>query len=431
MNHALTRPGAQPIRVGYVLKMFPRLSETFILNEVLELEEQGLALHLFSLKLPADAVVHGQTKAVRSPITYLPQTLFQSPSHIARAQIHVLRKHPKAWRRAFRHALRRARADGDGDALLVFSQACCLVREMGVIRHLHAHYANIPARLALIAHRMTGVSYSITTHAKDIFLGNPLLSPKLHERLCRAQFVIANSRFSANHLRAHIRGQTEIHTIYNGLCLEDFPPRTAAPAHPIILSVGRLVEKKGFSDLIRACERLRKRGVKFTCELVGTGRLSSVLKEQIHNSALGGCVRMIGPLPQQILREHYERATVFALPCIEAPDGDRDILPNVVKEAMAIGVPVVTTRLDGIEELIEDGVSGLLVPPGDVAALAVKLELLLGDGGLAQRLADQGRRVIEERFDRRRNFRLLASLLAGTGQASAAETTERTEPVVA
>jgi glycosyltransferase involved in cell wall biosynthesis len=412
--------------------MFPRLSETFILNEVIELEEQGLALHLFSLKRPADAVIHEQAKAVRSPITYLPQTLLQSPSRVARAQIHVLRKHPKAWRRSFKHAFRRARADGDGNALLVFSQACCLVREMGVIRHLHAHYANIPARLALIVHRMTGVSYSITTHAKDIFLGNPLLSPKLHERLCRARFVIANSRFSANHLRAHILDRTEIHTIYNGLCLKDFPPRTTAPAEPIILSVGRLVEKKGFSDLIQACELLRTRGVKFTCELVGTGRLSAVLKEQIHNSGLGGCVRMIGPLPQQILREHYQRARVFALACIEAADGDRDILPNVVKEAMAIGVPVVTTRLDGIEELIEDGVSGLLVPPGDVAALAVKLELLLGDRNLGKGLAARARRVIEERFDRRINFRLLASLLAGTARASASETAERTaEHIVA
>ncbi len=120
---------------------------------------------------------------------------------------------------------------------------------------------------------------------------------------------------------------------------------------------------------------------------------------------------MIGPLPQEVLRGHYERATVFALPCIEAADGDRDILPNVLKEAMAVGVPIVTTRLDGIEELVEDGVSGLLVAPGDVHALAEKLEVLLRDAPLAQRLADQGRKVIEERFDRRTNFAQLKILL--------------------
>jgi len=293
---------------------------------------------------------------------------------------------------------------------------------MHSIRHLHAHYANIPARIALIVHRLSGASFSITTHAKDIFLGNPLLSPKLHERLCRARFVVANSRFSADHLRANVPGQSEIHTVYNGLCLQAFPLRVAIPAEPMILSVGRLVEKKGFSDLIHACQLLKQRRVKFTCELVGTGRLSSALKEEIRNCDVGDCVKMIGPLSQEALREHYERATVFALPCIEAADGDRDILPNVIKEAMAVGVPVVTTRLDGIEELVEDGVSGLLVRPGDVGALAAQLERLVRDTELGQRLATEGRRVIEQRFDRRINFARLKTLLVNATQGTENQT---------
>jgi len=411
----MSEPGftsfAQPMRVGYVLKMFPRLSETFILNEVLELERQGLELRIFSLKRPAEAVFHAQTKLVRSPITYLPENIFYAPFRVFRGQFHVWLKFRRAWRRALRNALRAVRTNRDISALLAFCQACWLIHELGDTRHLHAHYANVPAKVALIVHRITGVSYSITTHAKDIFQNDPFASPKLQERAARARFVVANSRFSAGQIRAGLNGQGEIHTVYNGLDLGAFPLRKTGPLEPKILSVGRLVEKKGFCDLIAACQLLKERKVKFTCELIGTGRLSNVIKERIRGCGVGDCVKMVGPLSQEVLRGHYERAMVFALPCIEAADGDRDILPNVVKEAMAVGVPVVTTQLDGIEELIEDGVSGLLVQPGDVPALAAKLELLLNDFKLRQNLATQGRKVIEERFDRRANVAQLKKLL--------------------
>jgi glycosyltransferase involved in cell wall biosynthesis len=197
--------------------------------------------------------------------------------------------------------------------------------------------------------------------------------------------------------------------------------RKSKPDEPVILSVGRLVEKKGFSDLISACQILKQRGERFTCELVGTGRLSDALKQQIRNCAVGDRIRMLGPLPQHALRQHLERAMVFALPCIQAADGDRDILPNVIKEAMAVGVPVVTTRLDGIEELIEDGASGALVPPGDPPSLAAKLELLLNDRHLRSRLAAGGRAVIEERFDRRSNIVNLKLLLQSAIDVRATE----------
>lgn len=422
-NHIGPQPpgSARRRRIGYVLKMFPRLSETFILNEVLELEEQGLDLHIFSLKRPADSVAHGQTKSVRAPVTYLPEKFLDAPLRVCQAMAHVSTNYARPWRRAMRHALRRARADRDLDSLWTLCQACCLVRELGEIEHLHAHYANVPARLSLMAHRLTGVSYSITTHAKDIFMGVPLRSPKLHERIGRARFVVANSEFSAAHVRAHVPSQPEIHTIYNGLHLELFPSRKQDADEPLVLSVGRLVEKKGFADLISACRILKERHVRFKCELVGTGRLSQALKDQIRQSGIGDCVRMIGPLPQEILREHYKRAMVFALACVESADGDRDILPNVIKEAMAIGVPVVTTRLDGIEELIEDGVNGLLVAPRDPAALATKLEMLLGDTQMRKNLSARGRIVIEERFDRRSNFARLKTLLVNAAQGSHTE----------
>jgi glycosyltransferase involved in cell wall biosynthesis len=391
--------------------MFPRLSETFILNEILELERQGLALRIFSLKRPVDAVCHFQTSGVRSPITYLPEKLWQQPRRSVLAQFHVWRKYRAPWRHTLSNVLRRLRSDGNYATLLAFSQACCIIHEMRGIGHLHAHYANVPSKIVLLVHRLTGISYSISTHAKDIFQNDPFASPKLHERLGRASFVVANSRFSARHIAARLENAARIETIYNGLDLDLFAFRNGIPVEPLILSVGRLVEKKGFPTLIEACRLLKERGSKFTCELVGTGPLSGALKEQIRNSGLAERVKLVGPLPQQSLKENYARAMVFALPCVQAADGDRDLLPNVLKEAMAVGVPVVTTRMDGIDELLEDGVSGLLVPPDDVRALAGKLELLMGDLQLRQHLAIRGRQVIEQQFDRRANFARLKALL--------------------
>jgi glycosyltransferase involved in cell wall biosynthesis len=405
------RSKLQRPRVGYILKMFPRLSETFILNEILELEQQGLALRIFSLKRPVDAVLHHQAQSVRSPISYLPQGPAQAPWRIAQAHVHVWSKYPRHWRHTLANVVRRGRATGDRGAWHSFCQACCIVREMRGIQHLHAHYANLPAKIALLIHRLTGTSYSVTTHAKDIFQNDPLASPKLLERLCRAQFVVANSRFSAEHIRSHLDGEATLEVVYNGLDLRSFPRRTTQPAEPVILSVGRLVEKKGFPDLVAACELLKQRGVNFRCELVGTGQLSAVLKDQIRIRGLGERIKMVGPLPQAELRGHYERAMVFALPCIQAADGDRDILPNVLKEALAVGLPVITTRLDGVEELIEHDRNGWLVAPGDVPALADALERLLQDPRLRARLAVEGRTVVEQRFDRRANFARLKELL--------------------
>lgn len=421
----MSEPGrqspAEPPRVGYVLKMFPRLSETFILNEVLELERQGLLLQIFSLKRPVDAVSHPQAQAVRSPIGYLPESIWEAPRRLLRAQVHVGRKYRRAWWHALRHALHSVRVARDLAELLPFCQACCLIYEMPGLRHLHAHYANVPAKVALIVHRLTGISYSITTHAKDIFQDDPFSSPKLLERMRQARFIVGNSRFSAEHIRTGLNGQGEVHTVCNGLDLEAFPMRRTAPVEPMVLSVGRLVEKKGFTDLVHACACLKQRGIEFSCELVGTGRLSSVIKEQIRDGGVGDCVKMIGPLPQPVLRGHYERAMVFALPCVVAPDGDRDILPNVLKEAMAVGVPVVTTHLPGIEELVTHGENGLLVPPGDVEALAASLESLLTDAVLRRRLVAGGRKMIEERFDIKTNFASLKELLVQAAEESGTE----------
>lgn len=404
-------------RIGYIIKMFPRLSETFILNEVLELEAQGLELRIFSLKRPVDKVFHAEAGRVKSPIVYLPESLWRSPLQVAAGQVGAWRRFPRAWRHLFRNTYRRARS---GD-LLAFSQACCIVRHLDGIRHLHAHYASVPARVALLVQRMTGATYSITTHAKDIFQNDPFGSSKLRERMCRASFIVANSRFSAEHIRQGLKAQADVRVVYNGLDLSLFRKRTQLPGRPLILSVGRLVEKKGFADLLAVCRCLKERGVAFEATIVGTGVLSPVLKEQIRALDLGDSIALAGPMPHEELRELYARAAVFVLACKPAADGDRDLLPNVIKEAMAVGVPVVTTRLGGIEELIEDGVSGLLAAPGDTPALAAQVQSLLENPDLARRLSANARLTIEQRFDRKKNFAVLKAALEEAGRLQAAD----------
>ena len=311
------------------------------------------------------------------------------------------------------HVLRRQEMTSLPRGLRRFCQTCCLVHEMNGIRHLHAHFANDPTRLASWARMICRVSYSVTTHAKDLYQENRLGSPGLRNKLGLARFVITNSEYSKAGLRASFKEEvpTRIFTIYNSIDLAAFPKRARDPLQPIILSAGRLIEKKGFQDLIAACRILKDRGVKFSCEIIGSGALKQTLHDAIGHSDLEREVRLHGQMSQNELRNHLNKAMIFTLPCIVASNGDRDLLPNVLKEAMAVGVPVVTTRLEGIEELLGHEESGIVVPPGDPKALATSLQRLLADTELRRRLSNQARKVIEERFDLRTNFTRLRDLL--------------------
>ena len=402
-----------PHRIGYVVKMFPRVSETFIRNEILELERQGLSLRIFSLKRPEDMGPRWTDSRVRASIVYLPQRVFREPFRVFRAQIGTLCRYSRGYSRTLMHVLRGREVGSLSRGLRRFCQTCCLVHEMDGVRHLHAHFANDPTRIASWARRICDISYSVTTHAKDLYQENRIDSQGLRNKLSSAQFVVANSQFSATGLKASFNGTIapKIVTIYNGVDLSEFPQRFEEPKEARILSVARLVEKKGLHDLLKACKKLKDWNVAFTCEIIGSGPQKESLAQTITAFGLDRTVKLRGQMPQREVREHYLKATVFVLPCVVAASGDRDILPNVLKEAMASGVPVITTELKGIDELVTHEKTGLLVSPGDTESLAKSLQRLLSDGQLRQRIARQARKVIEERFDVQRNFSLLRDLL--------------------
>ena len=401
--------GGRPAPVGYILKMFPRFSETFILNELLELERQGVTLRIFSLKEPNDGIVHRDVELVRGDVTYI---RWRRVLAVARAHAKVLRRSSGRYVEALLFALRRRRLV----SLKYFLKAGVIadyVQREG-IGHIHAHFASSAASVALDVHRLTGVPYSFTAHAKDIYR-HDLDIDHLRMKLDQARFAVTVSDYNRDHLSR--LGARNVVRIYNGIDLRRFGANGAASDEPpLVLAVGRLVEKKGFDVLIRACEVLRVDGVRFRCLIVGKGELADDLQTLISALDLEQHVELAGPLSQEALLELFPRAAVVAAPCVVGSDGNRDGLPTVLTEAMALKVPVIATPVTGIPELVEDGRTGLIVPERDPAALAVAIRRLIEETETARRLTEAGRERVECDFDLRVNVGELRMLF----EASAA-----------
>jgi glycosyltransferase involved in cell wall biosynthesis len=287
------------------------------------------------------------------------------------------------------------------------------VLEAGDIRHLHAHFCHGATTMAMFASRLTGYPFSFTAHAKDIYL--PKLNPGglLPLKLRRAKFVVTCTGANHHHLQEVSAQSAPIHTIYHGVDTARFAPSLdqMVPAIPIILSVGRFVEKKGFPFLIEACRIIKDHGVSFRCRIVGEpDEQTDVVQDLIRGYHLEREVSVGPGVSQEELRTIYQSATVFVLPCHIVDNGDRDGIPNVLAEAMASGVPVISTAVSGIPEIIEDRRNGLLVAPRDPEALAKAIEELLVDHKFRNSLAHAGRETICRIFDSSQTTKQLFNL---------------------
>lgn len=397
--------------VAYVLKRFPRLSETFIINEILALEAMGIGIRIISLNRSDSKVLNPEINSIRAQVYYLPESFWHELARMQLAQAYFLRRHPSRWIRAF--SVMFLRFNHKAVKRWLQSGRVAQLLEGTDIGHIHAHFSNAPTTVAMITGILLGLRFSITCHAKDVYADGRLHSLGFFRNLTRANFVVCVSAKTKQDIIDAWPDlpPSKIHVIYNGLDLERFHRRFAEPRERLILAVGRLVEKKGFPYLLKACQLLRGRSVPFKCEIVGYGQMRKSIVNLVSALDLEDRVRLVGPLAQEELVAYYQRADVFCLPTIIASNDDRDILPNVVKEAMAVGVPVVTTSIPAMEELVEHERTGLLAPPGNSPALAEALERMLGDREMGGRLADAGRQMIEERFDRRKNASQLMRLL--------------------
>ena len=395
-----------PCFVGLLVKIFPKLSETFVLEEVLGLERLGVSLRLYTLAAPTDAEVHPAVAGVRSSITCVPASLRADWRGFAGRHARWLATRPLHYLQALRLASGRGRA-----GLMDFARAGWLagqLRDDGV-QHLHTHFISMPADVAELVSCLAGLPFSISAHAKDIYLSD---ASDLRRKMGAARFTVTCTDFNCQTLRA-IAPDANVQRMYHGIDHAVFhPQRRMAPSGvPLILSVGRLREKKGLDTLIEACHLLRQRGLPFRCEIVGYGEEQERLQAIIASHGLQGQVALTGKLTREHVIDRYARATVYVQPSRVAADGDRDGIPNVLLEAMAMGVPVVASNVSGIPEIVCHGRNGLLIEPDDPAALADAVTRLIGDPALGAALGRAARHSVTETFDNDHNLRLVIQLL--------------------
>lgn len=397
-------------RIGYVLKVYPRFSETFIVSEILAHEAAGIELEIFALRPPTEGRFHEQLARVRAPVTYLPSQGLRASDFWAQVRC-AAAGDSLFWERF---------APAQNEDLVDVAQALALadlVRERG-LTHLHAHFASSATTVARLAARLAGISYSFTAHAKDLY-HESVDATQMWHKLADASAVVTVSDYNVAYLQTQFgEAAAGVRRIYNGLELARFPFKPPMGRPQQIIAVGRLVEKKGFDVLIDACALLRDQGRTFTCLIVGTGDQQAALAQQIPRLNLDAQVRLVGPRPQGEVVDLVQRGAVFAAPCVVGSDGNRDGLPTVLLEAMALGTPCVATDVTGIPELIEHGVTGLLVPQRDPGALAASLAALLDDEALRVDLALAARQRIEQMFDSARNSEALRMLFAEASECA-------------
>lgn len=393
--------------VGYVLRKFPVLSETFVLNEILALEARGMEVHVFSLAPSRDPRFHEGVGRLKATIHHVPGPL--ELNALLRYARRLAARNPARYRRQLLRVLGTRRPK----LLWRFLQASYVAdraRRAG-IRHLHAHFANHPATVAHQASKLLGISFSFTAHAYDVFReADPrVIARKMND----ARFTITISEYNAAFLRSLPDGRrARVELVRNGVDMRRFaPPTTRSEDAFTILAVARLVEKKGLRYLVEACRHLRDRGLEFRCEIVGKGAEQPVLEGLVREWDLGDRVRLVGALAQQEIVARYQHADVVVLPCVVGSDGNRDGLPVSIIEALACGVPVISTPVTGIPEVVRDGVNGRVVPEADAVSLAGALETLIRDTALRQSLRAGARPSVVDEFDEEKTAARLHTLL--------------------
>jgi len=423
--------------VAYVLMGYPRISELFIASEIARVEQQGVQLRLIVMKPSDEATHHPVVDRIAAKPVYLQDFTSLSDRSFTRwLRDNLPQSLGPIGRVARRHPLRLARTAGWAAAqswrdrrgwrpravyLKEWMRAAAVADELShgrPVTHIHAHFAHRTTTVAWWAAHVLGLPFSFTGHAKDIYQTdqNPhgLLARKMHA----AEFVVTCTNANRRHLEA-ISPATPVHVVYHGLNA-DFSRllADAAPASPPdrlrVISVGRLVAKKGFDVLVDALALLTDRGVDVSAVIAGeSGPEAESIRGRVAAAGLTERVEFLGTLSQAELFDEYRRSNIFALACRITDDGDRDGIPNVMMEAMAAELPVVSTAVSGIPELVENNVNGLLVPPEDPEALADAIWRLAKDPALAQRLAAAGSRTIAEHFDGEVLAQHICELFAG------------------
>lgn len=389
--------------VAFVLKGYPRLSEAFIAQEIRALEKRGVTILIFSLRQPTDKHVHAVHREVKAPIRYLPEYLYREPMRTWHAW-RLARRRRTSYRNALRVWLRDLFRDPTPNRVRRFGQAIVLAQELPPeVDHLHAHFLHTPASVARYASLLTGLPWSCSAHARDIWT---IPDWEKREKLADCCWAVTCTSVNLEHLRRLAPASSRVELLYHGLDATRFPPPVGkrpkrdgrSMMDPvIILSVGRIVEKKGYQDLLEAFAQLPTE-LNWRFVHIGGGPLLARLEARARILGISDKLLWLGPQPHNEVLRQYGQADLFVLACRIAKDGDRDGLPNVLMEAQSQGLACISTRVSAIPELIEDGLNGVLVPPRNSQAFCTALEHLIVDPVRRKRLGDAGKARVRERF---------------------------------
>lgn len=389
---------AAPHHFAYLFERFPTFTQTFCVREVEAMWGMGLVFPVYSIRTPSAEPAQDCFSGTCG-VEYLPE------------RFDGILAGDAAFRRAARKGQEMLRCLwGDEQEKKRIYEAIWLeprLREAGV-RHLHVHFAGTAARTAFWLRKLFGFRYSITAHANDFFCDEP--PERLTQIFDAAEVVVTVSDFSVRWLAEHFPAQAaKFSRVYNGIQVDRFPISTFPEGTPVIVSVGRYIEKKGFGTLIEACAHLGGRD--WRCLLIGQGPMETELKERVARLGLGDKVIVTGPKCEGEIRAILAGARIFALPCQTASDGGRDNLPTVIMEAMAAGLPVVSTPVAAVPEMVVDGVTGFVTPEKDPVALSISLARLLDEPDLARSLGEAGRARCLDLFDLQRTSASLCQIL--------------------
>ena len=408
------------VKVAYIMSRFPKITETFILYEMVAIEQQGVQVEVYPFLREQTPVMHPEAKAYVERAHFEPFVSLP----LVWAHLHYLRRQPRAYLSTLWTLLR---ANWGSlrfftRALALFPQAVYFARRMSDdgINHIHAHFASHPAAAAFVIHRLAGIPYSFTAHGSDLHRDRHMLC----EKVAAAEFVVPISEFNKSMILQDCGEHwgNKVFVIHCGVDTEVFRPRSEPTAYErgegpfTVLCIGTLHEVKGQTYLIEACRLLHERGVDFVCHFAGDGPDMEMLVQQAAEAGLTDAIHFHGRLTREEIAELLAKADVVATPSVPTKSGRREGIPVVLMEAMGSGVPVVASGISGIPELVEDGRSGFLVAPRHVKGLAEGIERLYHDPQLRRRFGQAGRQKVITEFDLYKNAATLARFFGLEGQ---------------
>lgn len=401
--------------LAYILKGYPRISETFISNEILLLEKMGFTMRLFPMRQPRESFCHASVKEIQAQVDYLPTELLLDFHRLLRPNIFLATKKPKQFKETLRTAAEGVSKGKELATLKHLLQAGYLTNNHlerdNNIAQLHGHFAHSPTSVTMFASLLSGIPFSFTAHAKDIYTSD---KEKIRKKIAHAQFVVTCTRHNKEYLQT-IAGNcpTPIHCIYHGIDLNLFRQTALRPVthNPYkILTVARMTQKKGLPTIYKALARLQQKGIQFQHTLIGDGDDREKILALISSLGLEGQCRWIGTQTHEEVLVHFKASDLFVLGCEIAENGDRDGIPNVLVESLAMGVPALSPNVSAIPEILIDGKTGMTVPPSQPEYLEKAMLRMLTDEKLRRRLIAGGQQRVKENFDNSQWIEKLAEI---------------------